>query len=241
MRFTQTSDYLGLLPWLLLPLPLIFRRDRYTWFLTFLMAATLVMALGKYTFVYRFMFEHLPAFSKFRVPKMILFLFAFGAAVLAGRGMDVLADETVDRKRLGRWLWWCAGVTALIGLICCSSVRWRSSRSWMPWRSSSPRRRAIRTVRNWFGERFDHMFRDGMISFGMAALYLAAIVAWFRKVLPTRLFLPLLILLALCDLWRVNSRFLVVAPPPAARNRKLPRTMSSPFSSRVSTITACSR
>ncbi len=40
MYFTQTSDYLGLLPWFLIPLPLMFRRDRYTYFFTFLMAAT---------------------------------------------------------------------------------------------------------------------------------------------------------------------------------------------------------
>ena len=66
-------------------------------------------------------------------------------------------------------------------------------------------------------ERFGHMFRDGFLSFGMASLYLAAIVAWFRKLLPMRLFHPLLMLLALCDLWRVDNRFLVTAPPPASK------------------------
>jgi len=45
---------------------------------------------------------------------MILFLFAFCAAVLAGRGMDVLADKTIERKRLVWWLLWCAGVTAFV-------------------------------------------------------------------------------------------------------------------------------
>ncbi|MDD2581165.1 MAG: hypothetical protein PHR66_04120 [Desulfuromonadaceae bacterium] len=216
MRFTQTSDYLGLLPWFLLPLPLLFRRDRCTGFLTFLMAATLVMALGKYTFVYRFMFEHLPAFSSFRVPKMILFLFAFGAAVLAGRGMDVLADETMEKKRLRLWLWWCGGVVASIGLICILvSVAGQQILGAMEEFIAAPTR-----YQNGSGlveERFRHMFRDGILSFGMAVLYLVAIVAWFKKRVPTRLFLPLLVLLALCDLWRVNSRFLVVAPPPAAR------------------------
>jgi len=61
------------------------------------------------------------------------------------------------------------------------------------------------------------MFRDGLISFGMAAAYLVAIVAWFKRRLPGRLFLPLLILVMLCDLWRVNNRFLVVTEPPAAK------------------------
>ncbi|MBK5273818.1 MAG: hypothetical protein JJE30_02040 [Desulfuromonadales bacterium] len=217
MRFTQTGDYLGLLPWFLLPLPLLFRRDRYTGFLTFLMAATMIMALGKYTFVYRFMFDHLPAFSSFRVPKMILFLFAFGAAVLAGRGMDVLADETVDRKRLGRWLWWCGGVTACIGLICILvSVAGQPIMAAMEEFITAPTR--YQNGPQLVEERFRHMFRDGIISFGTAAVYLAAIVAWFKKWLPTRLFLPLLVILALCDLWRVNSHFLVVTPPPASKS-----------------------
>lgn len=216
MRFTQTSDYLGLLPWFLLPLPLLFRRDRYTSFLTFLMAATLIMALGKYTFVYRFMFEHLPAFSSFRVPKMILFLFAFGAAVLAGRGVDVLADETVEKKRLSWWLWWCGGVTACIGLICILVlVAGQQIMEAMEEFITAPTR--YQDGQQLIGERFSHMFRDGIVSFGMAALYLVAIVAWFKKWLPTRFFIPVLILLALSDLWRVNNHFLVVAPPPAAK------------------------
>lgn len=216
MRFTQTSDYLGLLPWFLLPLPLLFRRDRYTGFLTFLMAATMIMALGKYTFVYRFMFEHLPAFSSFRVPKMILFLFAFGAAVLAGRGIDVLADETTDRKRLGRWLWWCGGIIVGIGLICLltSVARHTIVTALEDFIAASTRYQSGPYL---IGERLSHMFRDAVVSLGMAALYFAAIIAWFKKRLATNVFLPLLVLLVLCDLWRVNDRFLVVTPPPPAR------------------------
>lgn len=218
MRFTQTSDYLGLLPWLLIPLPLLFRRDRFTSFLTFLMAATMIMALGKYTFVYRFMFEHLPAFSSFRVPKMILFLFAFGAAVLAGRGMDVLADETVEKKRLEPWLWWCVGVTALIGVICLLvSVSGQSIMAAMEEFITAPTR--YQNSQQLVGERFSHMFRDGIISFGIAVVYLVVIIAWFKRWLPTRLFLPLLIFLVLCDLWRVNNHFLVVTSPPASRGK----------------------
>lgn len=217
MRFTQTSDYLGLLVWFLLPLPLLFRRDRYTGFLTFLMAATLIMALGKYTPVYRFMFEHLPAFSSFRVPKMILFLFAFGAAVLAGRGMDVLADEKVDNKRLARWLWWCGGITVCIGLISILVfVAEQPIMAAMAEYIAAPTR--YQNGPQLIEGRFSYMFKDGIVSFVMAVVFLAAIIAWFKKWLPSRLFLPLLILLALSDLWRVDNRFLVTTPPPASKS-----------------------
>lgn len=216
MRFTQTNDYLGLLPWFLIPLPLIFRRDRYTWFFTFLMAATLIMALGKYTFVYRFMFEYLPAFSKFRVPKMILFLFAFGSVVLAGRGMDALSDGAAERKRLGCWVWWCGGLVALVGLILVGiRLGGDAIADLMGEYIAAPTR--YQSGPQLVRERYGNMLVEGVVAFGMAALNLAAIVAWFRKLLPARMLLPLLLVLALGDLWRVDSRFFVVAPPPETK------------------------
>ncbi|NVN98816.1 MAG: YfhO family protein [Geobacteraceae bacterium] len=216
MRFTQTNDYLGLLPWLLLPLPLLFRRDRYTAFMIFFMAITMVMALGKYTFVYRLMFEYLPAFSSFRAPKMILFLFAFGLAVLTGRAIDVLADETVERKRLVRWVWWTGIMTAGIGLIALLTLTaGQPIMAAMGEFIVAPTR--YQSGQQLIFERFNHMFRDGIISFGVAIAYFVAILCWFKRWLPTRLFLPLLIIFLLSDLWRVNDRFLVLTPPPPAK------------------------
>ena len=234
MRFTQTSDYLGLLPWLLLPLPFLYRRDRITRYLAFLMGATLIMALGKYTFVYRFMFEHLPAFSSFRVPKMILFLFAFGGAVLAGRGIDVLADRDIERSRLRWWLWWCVGVTLLAGGICAGVAIGRQSiaTALSEFIMASTRYQEGQAL---IGERMGHMFRESVISCGLAAGYLVMVVAWYRKKLPTRLFLPLLLLLLLGDLWRVNTRFLVVAPPPAAKGDAVKNDMVTFLKPRIGT------
>jgi len=222
MHFTQTNDYLGLLPWLLLPLPLIFRRDRYTWFLTLLMAVTLVMALGKYTFVYRFLFDHVPGFATFRVPKMVLFLFAFGAAVLMGKGMDLLTDEAADRRRLEKWLAGCAGsaivlvffwfflsfgdraILALVDGFINQATRYQADPSLVV-------------------DRYLNMLRETGISLGFLCAYLTVLLAWFRSRLPTRLLLPVLSLVLLLDLWRVNDRFLVLTAPPqtggkAARN-----------------------
>ncbi len=222
MRFTQTGDYLGLLPWFLIPLPLLFRRDRYTWFFTFLMAATLIMALGKYTFVYRSMFEYLPAFSKFRVPKMILFLFAFGAAVLMGKGADILAEGAAERKKLTWWVGWCGGLVVLVGLL------WVGMRfggqivaDLLGEYIAAPTR--YQSGARLIDERYGFMLREGSIAFAIGSFYLLTFFAWFRKWLPGKALLPLLAILLLGDLWRVNDRFFVVTPPPqvagkAARN-----------------------
>jgi hypothetical protein len=213
MRFTQTGDYLGLLPWFLIPLPLIFRRDRYTWFFTFLMAATLIMALGKYTIVYQFMFEYLPAFSKFRVPKMILFLFAFGTAVLTGRGIDILADRGAERKKLACWVGWCGGVVALVGLLWVGMRFGGQTVADLTGEFlAAPTR--YQSGSQLIEERYSFMLREGAISFAIGSIYLAFFFAWFKKLLPGKVLLPLLAILFLGDLWRVNDRFFVVTPPP---------------------------
>jgi hypothetical protein len=215
MHFTQTGDYLGLLPWFLLPLPLIFRRDRYTWFFSFLMGATLIMALGKYTFIYQFMFDHLPGFSTFRVPKMILFLFAFGAAVLMGRGMDILGGEMADRRTMKRWLSGCGLFAVLVALFwlflyfCGNAVLTLADGVInLPTRYQSDP--------SLIGERYVNMLRETGIAFGFICAYLAVFVAWFRKWLPTRYLFPIIILFLMFDLLRVNDKFLVLTAPPQA-------------------------
>lgn len=92
MVFTQTTSYFGLLPWLLVPLPLLFRRDRYTWLAVGAIVGGLLFSMGKYTPFYNFLFDHFPGVDRFRVPKMILFIPLIGVAALAARGLDLLRD-----------------------------------------------------------------------------------------------------------------------------------------------------
>jgi len=214
MRFTQTSDYLGLLTWFLVPLPVLWRRNRYTWFCTFLMGMTMLMALGQYTPVYRFMFEHLPAFSKFRVPKMILCLFAFGAAVLTGSGLDLLVRGDLERKRVVRWLAGCCGlVLCIAALRIVLQVGMPQVLSLMGQYIYAPTR--YQSGQELVAQRYAFALRESSVAVAVGCAYLALFFAWFRKWLPTKAFLPLLVVLLLGDLWRVNTRFFVVTAPPA--------------------------
>ena len=219
MHFTQTNDYLGMLPWLLLPLPLIFRRDRHTWFFVFLLSATLVMALGKYTFVYRFMFDHLPGFATFRVPKMILFLFAFAAAVLMGRGFDILAEFAEERKKLGRWL---AGLLAFTGLLAVFALVLRffpePVLSMAAGVIDQPTR--FQSGGGLIQDRYIQMMRETALACGFLCAYLLVLLAWFWKKLPVKYLLPGLLILLLADLWRVNTHFTVLCPPPVADKKQ---------------------
>ena len=221
MHFTQTSDYLGLLPWLLLPLPLIFRRDRFSWFFTLLMSATLIMALGKYTFVYRFLFDHLPGFATFRVPKMILFLFAFGMSVLAGQGLQIIMDEKIDRRMFGKWL---LGCSLLAGLMAVGWLFLNNSPETVLNMTRGVINQATRyqSDPSLIDDRYRNMIRETGLAFGLCCLHLVTFLAWYRRLLPTRHLLSCLYLLLLLDLWRVNDRFFVLTTPPQA-DRKAAR------------------
>lgn len=221
MHFTQTSDYLGLLPLLLLPLGFMARRDRHSRFFALLMALTLVMALGKYTFVYRFLFDHLPGFSTFRVPKMILFLFAFGASVLAGMGLQALLDENTDRGVLRSWLSICGFTAALLAgfwlylIINPESVLELA-------RGAINQATRYQNDISLIEERYRNMIGEAGLASGFCLLNLGLLTAWYYGRLSTRVLAPLLMLLLLFDLWRVNDRFLVLTTPPPA-DRKAAR------------------
>jgi hypothetical protein len=218
MHFTQTSDYLGLLPLFLIPLAFVFRRDRYTWFFCFLMGATLLMALGKYTFVYQFMFDHLPGFSTFRVPKMIMFLFAFAAAVLMGRGIEVLMEDGEERQR---FRWWIAGAIACVSLLASFRLivgfadnqifSLASEFITAPTRYQEGRELVV--------DRYVNLVREAGIACVIAFMYLAVFIAWYRRWLTGKIVFIVLMILFVGDLWRVNSNFIALTPPPQASRR----------------------
>lgn len=220
MYFTQTSDYLGLLPWLLLPLPLMFRRDRLTWFFSFLIGATLLMALGKHTFVYQFMFDHLPGFSTFRVPKMILFLFAFGAAVLMGRGADLLLDDDKElQQRLPAWMAYVASLVLVLGafwlLIVAMPEKVLSlSKGFIDEPTRYQSGTGLVQERIWF------MLTEAGVAFGIGCVYLGLLFTGYRRWLRWSVAVPLLGLLLVADLWRVNNHFLVITAPPMADKQR---------------------
>ncbi|QEM70239.1 hypothetical protein FO488_13780 [Geobacter sp. FeAm09] len=219
MHFTQTNDYLGLLPWLIIPLLLAFRRDRYTWTFTFFMGMTLVMALGKYTFVYRFMYDHLPGFATFRVPKMILFIFAFAASVLMARGLDLLSEKGEERKRLRGWLIGLGGFAcALILLALFLQLGPQTVLSWTEGFINQPTR--YQNDPSLIGERYANMIRETWFAVGVLCVYLVLLVAWFFRRLPAKYLLAGLLALLLVDLWRVNDKFFVLCPPPAADRKQ---------------------
>ena len=214
MSFTQTTDYMGLLPWLLAPLVLLFRRDRYTLIACVLIVGTVMVALGKYTPFYNFLYDHFPGINRFRVPKMILFMTALWAGVLAARGIDCLRDDNVRGSSLfQRYL---VGITALpvvLGVLF-ASLMW-NSQGWinhfMPMIADPTRYQqgSDLPAARWF-----NMVSETGVAAAFATGYCGVILVYARGWLSRQTVSLLLLLLLVVDIGRVNSRFLPLSDVP---------------------------
>lgn len=223
MVFTQTSSYLGLLPWLLAPLPLLFRRDRYTWLALAGVVGGLLFAMGKYTPFYRLLFEFFPGVNHFRVPKMILFIPVMGLGVLAARGLDLLMDERIRSTRAFRqYLFGAAALPVALFILFGSQVLARSS-----WMSQLAPMIARPTMYQEGAElvlqRWTNLLQETVIAASMALACAATFWAVQRRWLTAATVPVLLLAVFLADVGRVNGKFLfLVDVPVKATGRQTP-------------------
>ncbi|MBI1920702.1 MAG: YfhO family protein [Geobacter sp.] len=214
MHFTQTTDYMGLLPWLLVPLPLIFRRDRYTWLAAGAIAGGILFSIGKYTPFYQLLFDYFPGINRFRVPKMMMFIPVLGLGILAARGVDVLRDETVRGTRAFRRYVLGLMVLPLLLLVLLGILKVGESY----WINSfvdilaQPTRyeQGPELVR----QRWDNILVETGIAVGVAALFAAVFAAFWKNRLSPRIFPIVLLVLFLADVGRVNAKFMFLVDVP---------------------------
>lgn len=223
MVFTQTTSYMGLLPWLLAPLPLIFRRDRYTWLAVAAVVGGILFSMGKYTPFYNLLFDYFPGINRFRVPKMMMFVPVMGLGVLAARGIDILRDEESRRDR--RFRWYLAGLVALpLTLLAFLGVAVAGKDRWIAFFHeilSQPTR--YEQGGYLVQQRWDNLVRETALAAGLSALIAGSVVAFARRLVPARVLLGLLLLFFVADVWRINDKFLFLVPvPEKAKGRMTP-------------------
>lgn len=223
MNFTQTTSYLGLLPWLLLPLPLIFRRDKYTWIALAVVVGGIVFSMGKYTFIYQFLFDYFPGINRFRVPKMIMFLPLMGLAVLAAQGLELLLDG--NTRQSPKFKKYCFGILALpLVLVMVLAIEAVGKSYWI----NTFIEMFAQPTRYQQGEelilqRWNNLVMETGIAVCMAAAYAAALFAFYRSRLSSKLLPLVLFALFLVDVGRVNAKFMfLVDVPHTSKGTKTP-------------------
>lgn len=223
MVFTQTTSYFGLLPWLLVPLPLIFRRDRYTWLAVGAIVGGLLFSMGKYTPFYNFLFDNFPGVDRFRVPKMMLFIPLIGVAALAARGLDLLRDDECRHSpSFRRYLY---GIFLFpVVLLAILGVEYFGKNlligQFMEQLAQPTRYEEGPQL---IMQRWNNLMTETAIAAAFAAGYAAAIAASLGRTVG-RLAGYVLILLFVLDVGRVNAKFmfLVEVPKESKKNFTTP-------------------
>ena len=214
MVFTQTSSYIGLLPWLLLPLPLIFRRDRYTLLATVAIVGGILFSVGKYTFIYHLLFDYFPGVDRFRAPKMIMFIPVIGLGVMAARGIDIIQNDPCrTTKSFRRYL---AALIALplllllvVGSMKLGANYWLSLLSDLIQQPARYEQGPALVLQRW-----RNMMAETVIAAVFAALYAVVICVAWRKKIHTTVVLLLLLSIFVADVWRINEKFIFLVNVP---------------------------
>ena len=224
MNFTQTASYMGLLPWLLLPLPLIFRRNRYTWLAVLAVGGGVLFSMGKYTPFYNLLFDYFPGINRFRVPKMIMFIPVMGLGVLSALGLDLLLDPVVRGTRAFKY--YVLGVAALpVTLLLLLAVEVAGKDFWInqfidmlaqPTRYQPQSEQLVL-------QRWNNLVMETGLAAGLAALFAGTFAAFYRGALSVKVFPVLLLALFLADVGRIDNKFLFTIPvPQKSRQVKTP-------------------
>lgn len=215
MRFTQTVSYMGLLPLLLLPLPLIFRRDPITWIALAAVVVGILFSMGKYTPFYNLLFDYFPGINRFRVPKMIMFMPVLGVGVLAARGLDILRDESLRGTLLFRR--YIVGILlvplALLLLLAAELIGkelWLNSFIEILAQSTRYEQGGGQLVL----QRWNNLVFETALAAVLAAFFAVIFAAYHWNRLPVRILPYLLLLLFLCDVGRINNKFMFLVDEP---------------------------
>ena len=97
--YWETACYVGTIPLVLAVIGLARDRSRFRWPLAIIAGLALVAAMGRFTPLYRLLFEFVPGFDRFRIPARFVGIFTLSASILAGFGMDALFDRTAASNR----------------------------------------------------------------------------------------------------------------------------------------------
>ena len=164
-------------------------RQLSYFFLTILFTSLLI-SLGKYTFVYEVLYNWLPYFNKFRVPSMILILFQFSITVLAAIGLNNIYKKIINDKVLIRRSLIILG--SIIGVAILRVVFHDFSKA-------LDRRAATNNLR------IELIQNDLFYSIVLLGAVFFLIYLFTKSKIKSRLFLIFIILLSYIDFYRVNS------------------------------------
>jgi len=137
--FTEFVAYLGILPLVLAGLGVLYGRNPRKLALVVLTGLGLFLALGGYNPVYYLLYKLVPGIGLFRAPARWMLLYTFGGAMLAGVGMEQIANQRIANQRIANQQigksaslgWVVGGIAVGVGvLLFLARPGWRTMVAW---------------------------------------------------------------------------------------------------------------
>lgn len=210
MPFTQSTHYLGLVAIIFAILGALLKKpDRLEWIFWTITALTLITGFGSYLPVlYKPFYSLLPFFSKFRIPSMIYMLLAVTIPFLAARGIDTLLDQTDKEETFKKVLYVAGGIGGITMILIMFGDGLFSFSAVGDARYNNPG--FITKLRS---SRIELYNKGLLLAFSISIGALGLIWGFIYKKIKRHIFVYGLLLLALFDLWMLNSEFMDIKPP----------------------------
>ncbi|PIW69279.1 MAG: hypothetical protein COW08_08050 [Ignavibacteriales bacterium CG12_big_fil_rev_8_21_14_0_65_30_8] len=214
MPFVDVAMYMGVLVFFFALFGIYTRRkEPFVQFLTLLSAFALILSFGKnFSPLFDLFFYYFPYFNKFRVPSMVLVLLQLSFPVLAGLGiLKIIELKNEKNERLIKLVKNISIVFALLFLISVlfnsAITNWFSARANDYAASLTTSRPQLSQQFNALSAYMGEMFSgDLLIAMGLLALSFGGAFAYINNKLSKDMWVVLLILFTVFDLWRIDSR-----------------------------------
>jgi len=208
--FMQTARYFGLIPVAFIIIALCGVRNKHILTLTILALIVLAMGLGKYNPAYRLLYDHAPGFNQFRVPQMIMFVFAFATSSLSAFGVEWLFRDWTPRKarqlRIGLLV---GGGALLLTWLLILALPFLQTRIVEQFRDMFYSREATDELAH---ARFQNLIN----SLAWFSFFLSATLAAFGMRLETRIetrwIMAAMLAVYLFDIWMFDEKFIDTVP-----------------------------
>ena len=205
--FTSGPVYVGAIICFLFLLGLLIVKGPYKWALFVATLLSIFLAWGhNFMPLTRFFFKYVPMYAKFRAVSSILIVAEITMPLLAFLSIKTIMDEKLDKKKLLKKVYVSAGITA--GICLFFALFGKSIYSF----TTPNDAQFAQQLPEWLmsaiiDERASMFVADSFRSFVFIALAALLLILFISGKLKQNLFIPILGVLILADMWPVDKRF----------------------------------
>ena len=212
----EMSLYVGILPLLLCALASFYDRSKFTKTFLIMVLITAILALGKFTPLFKMLYAIVPGFNMFRGNSKFIFIVVFSLSVLSGIGAEYLQTSVFTKKKISSFFYITIGIVAAISLFLLIFFLFRVG--YGTWYgiihkicSLGDRYTTLPSLKDagFLHATFAVATRGAVKFVILAILSLLVIGLWMNGRLSRQILIPITIALIFGDLWCFGNQYMV--------------------------------